>query len=115
MSACLVNQPSIAGQLQGAGYETGFIGQWLLDGFEGSSVVPPGPRRHGFQYWAQAPAGAEGVEASYQTGLAINFLKQSRQNPFYLFLSWGRHEGSNPLVAPDTMQCARRWTTASTV
>ena len=36
-----------------AGYRTGFIGKWHLDG--GPRVpgfVPPGPRRHGFQYWA---------------------------------------------------------------
>jgi arylsulfatase A-like enzyme len=84
-----VGQPSIAEQLKGAGYETGFIGQWLLDGFEAPGGVPSGPRRRGFQYWAEAPVEGEGVEPGYRTGLAIDFLKQKRQNPFYLFLSWG--------------------------
>ena len=84
-----VDQPSIAELLKSAGYETGFIGQWFLDGFQERDGVPPGPRRHGFHYWAEAPVGAEGLESGNQTGLTINFLKQNRQNPFYLFLSWG--------------------------
>ncbi len=91
-----VDQPSIAEQLKRAGYETGFIGQWLLDGFEEPGGVPPGPRRHGFQYWAQASVGAEGVEPGYQTGLAIDFLRQKRQNPFCLFLSWGPVRRTKP-------------------
>ena len=80
-----VDQPSIAEQLKSAGYETGFIGQWLLDGFQERDGVPPGPRRHGFHYWAASA----GPEPDNQTGLAIDFLKRNRQNPFYLFLSWG--------------------------
>ncbi|HEY6391506.1 MAG TPA: sulfatase-like hydrolase/transferase, partial [Bryobacteraceae bacterium] len=77
-----LDQPSIAEQLKSAGYETGFIGQWLLDGGP-EPLTPPGPRRHGFQYWAD--------ESKFEarTGLAIDFIKQNRQNPFYLFLSWG--------------------------
>jgi len=62
-----LDQPSIAELLKVAGYETGFIGQWLLDG-------------------ARAPEG----EPDHQTGLAIDFVKQKRQNPFCLFLAWGR-------------------------
>jgi arylsulfatase A-like enzyme len=83
-----LNRPSITEQLKGAGYETGFIGQWLLDGGP-EPFVPPGPRRHGFQYWAEGSVRAEGFEPGLQTGLAIDFLKQNRHNPFYLFLSWG--------------------------
>jgi arylsulfatase A-like enzyme len=99
-------EPSIAEQLKTAGYDTGFIGQWLLDGAEDPGFVPPGPRRHGFQYWAAfnrgyryfesvyfcdkpEPIRAEGFEADYQTALAIDFIKQKRQNPFCLFLAWG--------------------------
>jgi len=77
-----LDQPSIAGQLQGAGYETGFIGPWFLGGGL-EPFVPPGPRRHGFQYWADEQ------KFEPRTGLAIDFIKQKRQNPFYLFLSWG--------------------------
>jgi arylsulfatase A-like enzyme len=83
-----LDQPSIAEQLKAAGYETGFIGQWPLDGGP-EPFVPPGPRRHGFQYWAEQPARGEESEPDYHTGLALDFLKQKRQNPFYLFLSWG--------------------------
>jgi len=77
-----LDQPSIAEQLKGAGYETGFIGQWLLDGGP-ETFVPPGPRRHGFQYWPEEP------KFERRTGFAIDLIKQNRQNPFYLFLSWG--------------------------
>jgi arylsulfatase A-like enzyme len=80
-----LDQPSIAEQFKNAGYETGFIGQWLLDGFDERGGVPAGPHRHGFDYWA---AGV-GPELGSQTGSAIDFIKQNRQNPFYLFLSWG--------------------------
>jgi arylsulfatase A-like enzyme len=44
---------TVADVYRHAGYRTGFIGKWHLDG--GRRVpgfVPPGPRRHGFQYWA---------------------------------------------------------------
>jgi arylsulfatase A-like enzyme len=75
-----LDQPSIAEQLKGAGYETGFIGQWLLDGGP-EPFVPPGLRRHGFQYWSEAPR--------FESGPAIDFIKQNRQSPFCLFLSWG--------------------------
>ncbi len=102
-----VDQPSIAEQLKGAGYETGFIGQWLLDGAEEPGFVPPGPRRHGFQYWAAfnrgyhyfdsvyfrdkpEPIHAEGFEPVLSfCPQAIDFIKQKRQNPFCLFLAWG--------------------------
>src|SRR5579884_3776927 len=36
-----------------AGYRTGFVGKWHLDGGPRlPGFVPPGPRRHGFQFWA---------------------------------------------------------------
>jgi arylsulfatase A-like enzyme len=73
-----LDQPSIAAELRSAGYQTGFIGEWGLDGPDRSAAVPPGPRRHGFDYWA----------AGSPESTAIDFLKQSRRNPFFLFLSW---------------------------
>ena len=77
-----------------AGYRTGFIGKWHLDG--GPRVpgfVPPGPRRHGFQYWAanecnhnyfynwyfrdeNVPIVSEKYEPEFWTDLAIEFLHE---------------------------------------
>ena len=101
-----VDQPSIAEQLKRAGYRTGYIGEWRLDGAEEPGFVPPGPRRHGFDFWAAfnrghryfdsiyfrdspEPLHRTGFEPDYQTDLAIDFIKQSDQKPFYLFLAWG--------------------------
>jgi len=86
-----LDQPSIAQQLKSAGYQTGFIGEWLLDGPADHGVVPPGPRRRGFDYWA-----ATGFDPDSQTGLAIEFLRRNRQNPFFLFLAWSPPPARTP-------------------
>jgi hypothetical protein len=45
--------PSVASAFASVGYRTGFIGKWHLDGGPRNlGFVPPGPRRHGFQFWA---------------------------------------------------------------
>ena len=101
-----LDQPSIADPFQRAGYRTGYIGEWALDGPEEPGFVPPGPRRHGFEYWAAfnrghryfdsiyfrdaaQPIHRSGFEPDYQTDLAIDFIKQSGPKPFFLFLAWG--------------------------
>ena len=101
-----LDQPSIAGSLKDSGYRTGFIGQWGLDGPSDPGYVPPGPRRRGFDDWAAFNRGyryfdslyfrdrpeairVNGFEPDGQTDLAIQFLEQNRQHPFYLFVSWG--------------------------
>ena len=101
-----LSHPTLSGQLKEAGYHTGYIGEWWLDGKESPGYVPPGPRRRGIDYWAAVnrdnrffdsiyfrdrpePIRAAGYAPDIQTGLAIDFIEQNRQNPFFLFLSWG--------------------------
>lgn len=90
-----------------AGYATGYIGKWHLDGVPRDKFTPPGPRRHGFDFWAAfnchhdyfapryyrdtaelvQPGGYEPVR---QTDLACEFLDQvGDDTPFNLWLSWG--------------------------
>jgi arylsulfatase A-like enzyme len=98
-----LDQPSIAEQLKRAGYRTGFVGEWLLDGAETSSV-PAGPRRRGFDSWETSHRGDE-VLPEYQTAAAVNFINQSGAKPFYLFLDWGpRHRPASPLYDPHTIR-----------
>lgn len=101
-----LNWPTLSSQLKDAGYRTGYIGEWRLDGNDAPGYVPAGPRRRGFDYWAAFNRGSRffdslyfrdrpepirtaGFEPDYQTELAAEFIEQNRQNPFFLFLSWG--------------------------
>ncbi len=100
---------SIAKVLSGAGYRTGFVGKWHLDG--GARLpgyVPPGPRRQGFQFWAanecshdhfnntcfrdnDRPIPLGKFEAEGWADLGVEFLRgvKSDQRPFYLTIQWG--------------------------
>lgn len=97
---------AISDVLKKAGYATGYIGKWHLDGDARPGYVPPGPRRHGFDFWAAFNRGhqyfdsvyftdsdleiqVKRFEPDYQTDLAIQFLQQNQKKPFCLFLSWG--------------------------
>ena len=99
-----LDQPTFSATLKAAGYRTGYIGKWHLDGSTNPGFVPP-ERRRGFDYWAAynvahqhydsvyfrdspTPIRAEGFEADHQTGLAIDFLNQERGKPFLLYLSF---------------------------
>ncbi len=98
--------PSIGKVLRAAGYRTGYIGKWHLDGVPRNKWTPPGPRRHGFEEWAAyncshqyfnaryytdspRPIEVDGYEPVAQTDLAIEFLRKADDRPFALFLSWG--------------------------
>ncbi len=108
--------------MKNAGYQTGYIGKWHLNGHSAMNLsegqfVPPGPKRHGFDYWAasnfsheyfnsfyyrdtDAKICIDGWEPDTQTDLAIHFIEEHRNGaPFCLFLSWGPPH--DPYVAPE--------------
>lgn len=100
---------SVAHCLNGAGYSTGWIGKWHIDG-QGRGEFTPPERRQGFQYWRtlecthnynQSPYYDDspekkfwqGYDAIAQTADAQNYLenysRSDTDSPFALFLSWG--------------------------
>lgn len=99
---------SFAQAYRQAGYKTGYIGKWHLDGSGRSAWIPP-ERRQGFEYWKVLEcthdynhsgyyAGDDktmkvwdGYDAYAQTDDAIGYLQQRTADvhPFALFLSWG--------------------------
>lgn len=100
-----------------AGYAAGYIGKWHLDGPNRWGYTPPGWRRRGFDdtwavcncdhsyfnafYYTESPEPIEieGYEPDHQTELAMGFIRNHRDTPFCLFLSYGTPH--NPLIAPD--------------
>ena len=96
-----------------AGYKTHYIGKWHMDGTEKPGYVPPGWRRRGLTTfegfnrghvyhtpWGFADDGSPLIpkdvgeapdyyEPTYQTDLAIKFMKQNRDTPFACYLSLG--------------------------
>jgi len=96
--------PSIAHVYKENGYETGYIGKWHLESNRDPFV--PQDRRQGFDYWAvnncthnyidhfyctDTPEEIhfKGYDSVIQTDLAIDYIKNNKENPFCLFLSWG--------------------------
>jgi arylsulfatase A-like enzyme len=116
------DRPTFGTVLKEAGYRTGYIGKWHLDGNERAGFTPPGPRRQGFDFWAvgncthnylrslyyrDTPERLywDGYDATAQTDLALEFIRDhaGRDAPFALFLSWGPPH--NPYdTAPDRFQ-----------
>jgi len=96
---------SLAEAFNAAGYHTGYVGKWHLDGQGRASFIPP-ERRQGFQYWRAAECTHnynksiyyaddpeklfwKGYDAIDQTEDARHYLRDHRDEPFALVLSWG--------------------------
>lgn len=98
----------IAHEFTDAGYNCHYIGKWHMDGTAKPGFVSKGWRRRGFttfegfnrgHYYLDSRTfdndgdrvdGLKGVyEPTYQTDLAIDFIKRNRNHPFFCFLSWG--------------------------
>ena len=94
--------------LKTAGYDTGCIGKWHIDGHGSRSAFIPRERRQGFDYWkvlecthaynnspyyADGPEKLkwEGYDAIAQTRDAQAYLRDRAKaaKPFLLWLSWG--------------------------
>jgi arylsulfatase A-like enzyme len=92
-----------------AGYDTGYIGKWHLDGHGRLQYIPPGARRQGFQFWKGNECTHDYNESVYydnndsirkiwdgydtfeQTNEAIRYIKERKKttHPFMMVLSYG--------------------------
>lgn len=113
------DQPFLAQVFHDGGYKTGHIGKWHLDGIPREKFTPPGPRRAGYDdFWAtynchhdyfhpkyyldtDELVEPEGYEPDIQTSLAIDFMQDCGDTPFFLMLSWGPPHAPYQLV-PET-------------
>ncbi|MDZ4850747.1 MAG: sulfatase-like hydrolase/transferase [Pirellulaceae bacterium] len=111
-------QITIAEILRDAGYRTGFIGKWHLDGgIREPGFVPPGPRRQGFDFWAAYECHHKHFQPTYfrdtpeiitidkfepeaSCDFAVEFLReQSSDKPFFLTVQMGPPH--DPYGAPE--------------
>lgn len=99
---------SLGKRFAAAGYDTGYIGKWHLDGRGRKACIPP-ESRQGFDFWKvlecthdyndswyydnddTEPSTWDGYDAIAQTEEAKQFIERRADNdsPFLLCLSWG--------------------------
>lgn len=112
------DQVTIAEILREAGYRTGFVGKWHLDGGpRDPGFVPPGPRRQGFDFWAAYECHHRHFQPTYfrdtpqmitmskfepeaSCDFAVEFLRSQRKDrPFFLTVQMGPPH--DPYGAPE--------------
>ncbi len=117
------DEQTLAHHFRQNGYQTGYIGKWHLGG-SGRKPVPL-ERRGGYDQWWTASdvleftstpfegqmfdAGNRPIEfkkyrVDFLTDLAIDFVRQKKDKPFYLFISYlePHHQNSeNRFIAPE--------------
>jgi len=100
------NATTIAKVYGKAGYKTGYIGKWHIDGHGRTSFIPR-ERRQGFEFWkvlecthnynkslyygdTDVKEYWDGYDAVSQTREAQKYVrKHANKSPFVLFMSWG--------------------------
>lgn len=102
------NATTVAKVFKNAGYNTGYIGKWHIDGHGRNTYIPP-TRQQGFQYWKALECSHDYNNSAYyagdsnkkmmwdgydviaQTEDVIGYIKKkARQpNPFLMFISIG--------------------------
>lgn len=100
------NPATLGGCFRDAGYATGYIGKWHIDGHGRSTYIPAG-RRKGFDAWLAnecthdynhslyyaddpTPRYWDGYDAAAQTRAACEYVRtHAPGGPFMLMLSWG--------------------------
>ncbi|MGI6543618.1 MAG: sulfatase [Limnochordia bacterium] len=114
-----LGQEFIAEIMRNAGYQTGYVGKWHLNGGKKNDLVPPGPERLGFEYFVgfsrghnymrsiyyrntDQPYTSQRYEPDYQTDHLIEFMEQCRQDPagrpFFGMICYGPPHV--PMIAP---------------
>ena len=114
---------TVADYLRTAGYRTGLMGKWHLDGYDPEAV----PTRHGFEefkgwltqvettqgYWPEKrchneqlieiPENAAGKHGRYDTTMitedSVDFIERHRAEPFFLYVAYDSPH--SPYTAPD--------------
>ncbi|BFT74148.1 sulfatase [Paenibacillus sp. P36] len=118
------DEACVGDALKAAGYQTGYIGKWHLDlpeqnrcpepesgAREWDAYTPPGPKRHGFDFWYSYGAYDQHLKPHYwkdtpemiqvdqwslehETDVALDFIRakgkgtEKDDGPFALFVSW---------------------------